>query len=84
MTEEQVTLLFGDVTFAQVLLWLFAAAALLWLAVRAWPWLVRFVTLVNALGDLPAKLALVDEIHHEVKPNTGTSLNDAVRRVEAE
>ncbi|GAB2567558.1 hypothetical protein GCM10027033_24990 [Leucobacter ruminantium] len=44
----------------------------------------RFVATIDALADLPAKMRLLDEIHHEVRPNTGTSMNDALRRVEAE
>lgn len=82
MTEQQLTLLFGDLTVVQLVLWIIAACALALLVWKLWPIVVKFVETVNALGDLPGKLALLDEIHHEVRPNTGTSLNDAIRRVE--
>lgn len=83
MSEDQLTALFGDLRVAQMLVWLFAALALLFIIVRAWPKLKAFIETIDALSDLPAKMRLVDEIHHEVRPNTGTSLNDAVRRTEA-
>lgn len=84
MTEEQLATLFGDVTLVQAVLWVIAAVALVVLVVKVWPLVRRFVATIDALADLPAKMRLLDEIHHEVRPNTGTSLNDAVRRVEAE
>ena len=40
----------------------------------------RLQTIEAAQGDLQGDMALVK---HEVMPNTGTSLNDAVRRTEA-
>ena len=83
MTETSLTTLFGGTTVVQALLWLLAAGALLFLVVKVWPKIRAFVATVDALAVLPAKLQLLDEIHHEVKPNTGTSLNDSVRRTEA-
>ena len=82
MSEDQLTALFGDLKVAQLLVWLFAALAMLFIIVRAWPKLKTFIETIDALSDLPAKMRLVDEIHNEVRPNTGTSLNDAVRRTE--
>lgn len=84
MTEEQLAHLFGDITVVQLVLWALAAAALVVAVVRVWPLIRRFVATIDALAELPAKMRLLDEIHHEVRPNTGTSLNDAVRRVERE
>ncbi|UOR02051.1 hypothetical protein MUN77_01585 [Leucobacter allii] len=85
MTEEQLAVLFGDATLAQAVIWLAAASALVGVAVkfRWWERLKRFIATVDALAVLPQKLKLLDEIHHEVRPNTGTSLNDAVRRIES-
>lgn len=83
MSEDQLRALMGDLSAVQLVLWILAAIAVIVFVVKMWPLISRFVATVNALADLPAKLALVDEIHHEVRPNTGTSLNDAVRRVEA-
>lgn len=84
MTEDSLTVLFGDLTVVQAGIWCAALMALLVFVVKAWPKIRAFFATIDALTVLPAKLKLLDEIHHEVKPNTGTSLNDAVRRVEAE
>ncbi|UOQ60396.1 hypothetical protein MUN76_15410 [Leucobacter rhizosphaerae] len=85
MSEDQLARVFGDVTIVQGVLWLVALGALWAIAAKFdwWGRLKRFIATIDALAVLPAKLALLDEIHHEVRPNTGTSLNDAVRRVEA-
>lgn len=83
MTDDQLRSLLGDLSAVQLVLWIIAAIAAVVFIVKMWPFLSRFVATINALADLPAKLALLDEVHHEVRPNTGTSLNDAVRRVEA-
>lgn len=84
MTEDSLKTLFGDLTVVQFGVWLAALILLLVVIVRAWPKIRAFFETIDALTVLPAKLKLLDEIHHEVMPNTGTSLNDAVRRVEAE
>ena len=83
MTREQLETLFGNITVVQCIAWLIAAGVLIALVAKLWPKLKRFVATVDALSDLPEKIALIDEIHHEVRPNTGTSLNDSVRRTEA-
>ncbi|MBO1805829.1 hypothetical protein [Leucobacter ruminantium] len=84
MTEDQLARLLGDLTAVQLVLLVGAVVALIILIVKVWPLVRRFVATIDALADLPAKMRLLDEIHHEVRPNTGTSMNDALRRVEAE
>jgi hypothetical protein len=53
---------------------------------RFWPWLRRLVALVDALTKLPEFITkttkAIDEIHHEVHYNNGSSVKDAVARVE--
>ena len=83
MTSEQLETLFGNITVVQCIAWLIAAGVLIALVATLWPKLKRFVATIDALSALPEKIALIDEIHHEVRPNTGTSLNDSVRRTEA-
>lgn len=83
MTPDQAELLTDADMYARLILWVAAAASFMFLIIRLWPIVVKFVNTVNALNDLPAKLALLDDIHHEVRPNTGTSMNDAIRRTEA-
>jgi len=53
---------------------------------KAWSSIVKFVKVVDILIDLPDKLQSIEDriqgIEHEVTTNTGTSLKDAVRRIE--
>lgn len=72
------------------ILGMFAVGAFLY---KAWPVITRFVTTINALGDLPRFMVAtsatlhdqdekIEQIHHEVNYNNGSSVKDAVRRVE--
>lgn len=53
---------------------------------RAWGSVVKFVKVVDILIDLPAKLQAIEDriqsIEHEVTVNSGTSIKDAVKRIE--
>lgn len=83
ITEEQLNLLFGDLRVAQVIVWLVALGALFAIVAANWKRIKYTFQIADALIALPDTMALVHEIHHEVKPNTGTSLNDSQRRTEA-
>jgi hypothetical protein len=60
---------------------------------KLWPALTLFVRTVNALGDLPQFMSTtahtladqdqkIEEIHHEVQFNNGSSVKDAITRME--
>lgn len=53
---------------------------------KAWSSIVKFVKVVDILIDLPEKLqSIEDKLHnveHEVTTNSGTSIKDAVKRIE--
>ena len=62
--------------------------------VKMWPMLVKFISVGTAVADLPETLSALSEkteqlektlqiIKKEVLPNGGSSLRDAVNRVEA-
>lgn len=62
--------------------------------VKAWPGLKSFAQailstaqLIDSVKGLPAFIERTDaamaQVHHELHPNSGTSLNDSVRRTEA-
>ncbi|MCC2031839.1 hypothetical protein [Microbacterium allomyrinae] len=81
--------LFGDTTVVQALLWIAAAGALIVVVVKLWPFVRNAVAIVDALVLLPALVkqvesmrAQVDGIHHETHKNDGSSIKDAVGRVE--
>lgn len=72
---------------------LFIIYLILRLAFKAYPFVLKFVTLVHDLvGDedspsiakrMESQGAQLAKIMHEVLPNHGSSLNDSVRRTEA-
>ena len=82
MSEDQLTTLFGDVTVVQAVLWIMAACVFVFLVWKLWPVVRKFVDTVDALGDLPEKLQLLERIDHELHPNSGLSLRDSMDRTE--
>lgn len=89
MSEDQLRALVGDLSAVQLVLWVLAIIALALFLVKVWPLVTKFVATVNALADLPAKLAKIDsieaqvkDIHHETHFNSGTSIKDATVRIE--
>lgn len=81
--------LFGDLRAAQVAVWIVAVVLVVGLVVKLWPFVKNAVAIVDALLALPAMSkqvssmkAQIDSIHHETHTNKGTSIKDAVKRVE--
>lgn len=70
--------------------WVFAVAVVVGgfftMIGKAWSSIVKFVKVVDILIDLPDKLqAIEDKLHnveHEVTTNSGSSIKDAVKRIE--
>lgn len=82
--------LLGDLTAVQVIAWIVAAVLLIGVVIKLWPFIRNSVAIVDALVKLPqmdARMAgletKVNGIYHELHPNGGTSMNDGLRRVEA-
>lgn len=74
--------LLGDITLLQAVLWIVAAAVFIGVVVKLWPFVRNAVAIVDALVALPAMAKQVKSIHHELHPNGGTSMKDALGRVE--
>jgi uncharacterized protein YoxC len=81
--------LIPDVSLLQAVLWLVAAALFIGVVVKLWPFVRNAVAIVDALVQLPplakqvAEMkAQIDGIHHETHKNDGSSIKDAVDRVE--
>lgn len=83
----------GGVSVLQLAAWVVGLCAVFIFIYKSWPILTRFVTTINSLADLPrfmvttaATLAAqdvkIEEIHHEVHYNNGSSVKDAIGRVE--
>jgi hypothetical protein len=66
--------------------WMLAALAVIGFIVKVWPFIRKLFALVDALGQLPEFIARTDtkieQIHHEVHFNNGSSVKDAIVRVE--
>ncbi|MGW9345579.1 hypothetical protein ACWGR3_28920 [Streptomyces albidoflavus] len=76
-------------TLLQAVLWFVAVALLIGIVIKLWPFIKNAVAIVDALVQLPALLkqvaAMKDQltsIHHETHRNNGSSIKDAVDRVE--
>ena len=81
--------LLADTSALQLVFWAVAIIALLTALVRLWPFLKNAVQIVDALVQLPALAKRVtamqgqiDSIHHETHTNNGSSIKDALGRVE--
>ncbi|MCU1441147.1 MAG: hypothetical protein JWP85_2144 [Rhodoglobus sp.] len=90
---DWLTAILADTTALQLVFWVVALAALIGAIIKVWPILSKAVTIVNAVSGLPAFIKRTDEtltaqdakiadIHHEVHYNNGSSVKDAIGRVE--
>jgi len=86
---EWISDLLGDLTVVQVVLWMLFFTLIIGLIVKAWPFikgLVAFVGVVPILLTLPKFMEdvnkKIEEIHHEVHFNDGSSAKDGILRVE--
>lgn len=82
-----------SISVLQAALWVLGILGVIAFIVKGWPWLKRFIRLVDALGQLPDFITRTDktlldqdrkiaQIHHEVNYNDGGSVKDTVDRVE--
>jgi len=85
-----------QVSVAQAAVWIVGVFAVFFFVVRAWPFIRNFFDIIDALSTLPAFIKKandgldrinkveekIDEIHHEVQYNNGSSVKDAISRVE--
>lgn len=86
---EWLEFLLADTSALQLVFWAVAIVALITALVRLWPFLKNAVQIVDALVQLPALAKRVtamqgqiDSIHHETHTNNGSSIKDALGRVE--
>lgn len=81
--------LLGNLSALQLVAWIVAAGLLITLLVKLWPFVRNAVAIVDALVQLPAlsrqvgsMKSQIDSIHHETHNNDGSSIKDAVDRIE--
>lgn len=82
-----------DISVAQAAVWVIGFFALFTFVVKAWPFIRSFFQILDALVKLPGFIMKTDkfmdetaksvkDIHHEVQFNNGSSVKDAVQRIE--
>ena len=71
-----------SISVAQAAVWVVGGFAVFAFVVKAWPFIRNTFRILDALVRLPDVVEKVDQIHHEVHYNNGSSVKDAVRRVE--
>lgn len=71
-----------SVSVAQAAIWIVGGLAVLTFVVKAWPFIRNTFRILDSLVRLPDVIEKVDEIHHEVHFNNGSSVKDAVIRIE--
>lgn len=85
--------LLADTSALQLVFWVIAIGTLVAVIVKLWPALSQFVQIINATAGLPEYIARADERHerlerkvdgifHETHNNDGSSVKDAVDRIE--
>ncbi|WP_223690119.1 hypothetical protein [Leifsonia poae] len=83
----------GDVTLAQVVIWIAIIVFLIWILRKSWPGLRAAIKLTDILSALPAFMEQtkntlseqdqkIAEIHHETHNNNGSSIKDSTDRIE--
>jgi len=82
-----------SISVLQLIGWVLGILGVIAFIVKGWPKVRAFVQMVDALSSLPtfmldttatlkAQDEKIDAIHHEVNYNNGSSVKDAVERVE--
>lgn len=76
----------ASINLLQISIVVLAVGLIIRFLVKFWPWLRKLIRLIDSLGQLPDFITRTDstiaEIHHEVNYNNGSSVKDAVERVE--
>lgn len=85
MTPDQINRFMMD--YGPILWAIFVTFMIMVVIVKAWPFIRGVVKTVDIIQELPARLDRIEErierVEKEVHTNSGTSLKDAVRRIEA-
>lgn len=76
-----------SVSVAQAIVWVVAIFAAIAFIVKAWPFVRNTFHILDALSTLPKFMESttdkLESIHHEVNYNNGSSVKDAIVRVES-
>ena len=84
MTPEQASQFLMD--YGPIIWTVFIIMAIIATLIKIWPFVTKVVKTVEIIGELPDRLDKIEArlmgVEHEVKTNGGSSIKDAVRRIE--
>jgi len=84
MTTEQASQFLMD--YGPIIWTLFLIVGILAAIVKVWPIISKLVKTIDIIAELPERLDRIElrmaNVEHEVKTNGGTSIKDAVKRIE--
>lgn len=84
MNSEQAGQFLMD--YGPIIWFVFLTVALITAVVKAWPFISNVVRTVDIISELPERLDKIEtrlmNVEHEVRTNGGSSIKDAVKRIE--
>jgi hypothetical protein len=84
MTPEQASQFLMD--YGPIIWTVFLITALLAALIKIWPFVSKAVKTIDIISELPDRLDKIEArlmgVEHEVKTNGGSSIKDAVKRIE--
>lgn len=84
MTPEQASQFLMD--YGPIIWTVFLITALLAALIKIWPFISKVVHTIDIISELPDRLDKIEArlmgVEHEVKTNNGSSIKDAVKRIE--
>jgi len=84
MTPEQASQFLMD--YGPIIWTVFLILALLATLIKIWPFVSKAVKTIDIISELPDRLDKIEArlmgVEHEVKTNGGSSIKDAVKRIE--
>tara|TARA_R110002126_G_scaffold77406_3_gene192977 strand:+ start:528 stop:800 length:273 start_codon:yes stop_codon:yes gene_type:complete len=84
MTTEQASQFLTD--YGPIVWTVFLTVGIFTAVVKVWPIISKLVKTIDIIAELPERLdkieARIANVEHEVRTNGGTSIKDAVKRIE--
>jgi hypothetical protein len=84
MTTEQAGQFLAN--YGPIIWTIFIIIAILGVLIKIWPTISKMVYTVNIISELPERLDKIEQrlkgVENEVKTNGGSSIKDAVKRIE--
>lgn len=84
MTPDQASQFLMD--YGPIIWTVFLIVAILAALIKVWPFISKVVKVIDIISELPDRLDKIEKrlenVEHEVKTNGGSSIKDAVKRIE--